>query len=112
MPVDWCWKHEINRAPAAVTEHALKGRGPLHVATQLDESGAIALRQSDSRALLLAADGGDPGVGMQGLAAAIVDDAGDGPDLAVGEPRDFLFDEIDEAALPLEQGQELEGGIE
>src|SRR4051812_47071188 len=82
------------------------------MAAELDERGAVAFRQSHAGALFLGADRRYRRVRVEGLAAPLVDDAGHGADLHVGEGGNLLLEEIDEAAVALEQGEELEGGID
>ena len=45
------------------------------------------------------------------LPAPGVNHTGSGPDVGVGEARDVLLEEVDEAAFALKEGQELERGV-
>ena len=97
-------------APAVMLEDALEWRRAVDVTDQPDRRRIEVA--GDGHALLLGGvdDRLDRQVIVQGLSATSMDVADRGPDLRVGVRVDVLFQEVNEAAVALQDGQDAEIG--
>ena len=90
-----------------MAEHAGERRIPRDVTREPHRPRIEPRVQGDLAALRLAADRSKSERVAQRLAAPVVDGARRRSDLRVGEGGDLLLAEIDQAPLPLEQGQQM-----
>ncbi len=91
-----------------MTEQAGERRRSDDIAGELHQVGREALLDGDSRALFLGSESFDGAEPAQGLAAAFVDDSCCSSYVSVGELRDVLLQEVDQAAVSLKDSQKLQ----
>jgi len=92
-----------------VLHRAAIGRFSRHIPREFDLGWRKAGLEGDFLALFLRAHGLNLHMVVQGLSAALVNDTDSSADVRVAKRGDVLLEEINEAALALEQGEELKG---
>jgi hypothetical protein len=95
--------------PAVVAEAPMERRLPHDIPGEAHGGGVEAIADGDARALGLAVHRLELEVGLDHLAAPLMNGARGGADLRVGEAGQVLRDEVDEPAVALEQREDVEG---
>ena len=97
--------------PAVMHQAAAEGGLAGHVARHAVALGIEAPRKLDLRSFRLRQQRLDIEQPLEHLAAIAMDLPGDGPHLGVGEGIQGLFDEVHEAGLALQRGQQVQGVV-
>ncbi len=109
-PPTWNGELESFHAPTSVPEYSAERSAAAHVPGQLERR-RVRLLNRHRGALAFIAYALDLGVMGECLAAPFMHHARSGADLGVGKLGDVLLHEVDEAAVALEEREELERAV-